>query len=222
LIGPNGAGKTVLLKVVLGLLRPDRGEVRVLGETPQKVRGSVAYVPQYPKFDASFPIRVRDVVLMGRLGRSRLFRRLSTTDRERAMHALELVDLVDLAERQIGKLSGGQLQRVLIARALAVDTRLLLLDEPTASLDARIAGELYGLLSRLSKTMTVVLVSHDVGVMYRHVSSIACLNRRLYFHPSRELTEEMLESLYGFPADIVVHGHSHRLLDGHGANHEEP
>jgi zinc transport system ATP-binding protein len=215
LIGPNGAGKTVLLKVILGLLRPDRGSVRVLGMSAAEARGKVAYVPQYASFDADFPIRVIDVVLMGRLARGRLLRWHTSADRARALAALDEVGLTGLAGRQVGKLSGGQVQRVLIARALAVDARLMLLDEPTASLDPRAGGELYRLLEDLTARMTVVLVSHDVGVMYRHVGKVACLNRRLHYHESHELTQEMMEQTYGAPVDVVVHAHSHRVLDSH-------
>jgi zinc transport system ATP-binding protein len=217
IIGPNGGGKTVLLKVLLGLLRPARGTVRVLGRRPEEARGEVAYVPQHVEFDREFPIRARDVVLMGRIGRRRARRRFDAEDLAAARQALERVDLADLADRQIGRMSGGQLQRVLIARALALDARLLLLDEPTANLDSGISGRIYDLLVTLAGRMTVVLVAHDVGVMCRHVKSIACLNRRLHQHAERGLTQEMLEAAYGYPVDVLLHdhGHSHRLLEEH-------
>jgi zinc transport system ATP-binding protein len=216
LIGPNGAGKTVLLRTLLGLVRPDRGTVRIFGRAPRDARGRVAYVPQAARFDRDFPVRASDVVLMGRLGPGRLMRRWDRADRERAALALAQVGLADHAGRQIGKLSGGQLQRVLVARALAVDAELLLLDEPAASLDPESAGQLYALLSTLARSgVTVVLVDHDVGVIYRHVQTVACLNRRIFYHGPGSPSHEVLERAYGFPVEVVVH--DHRLLDPHRA-----
>ena len=130
------------------------------------------------------------------------------------MHHREVAE--DLAGREIGRLSGGQLQRVLVARGLAADARLLLLDEPTASLDSRVLGSFYELLGRLSKRLTIVLVSHDVGVMSQHVKSVACLNRRLFYHHSKEITREMVEEAYGCPVDFIIHSHSHVVLGEHG------
>jgi zinc transport system ATP-binding protein len=215
IIGPNGAGKTMFLKVLLGLATPDRGTVRVLGKSPVGARGHVGYVAQHAQFDLGFPIRVLDVVLQGRLARRKLLRPFAAADRDRAIAALERVRMGDFGDRQIGKLSGGQLQRVLIARALAVDAKLLLLDEPAANLDTNIANELHELLASLTPEITVVLVSHDVGVISRHVGSIACLNRRLHFHGSREVTREMVEETYGCPVDFIVHRHTHLVLSDH-------
>lgn len=220
IIGPNGGGKTVLLKVLLGLLRPDRGSVRVLGAAPEIARGHVAYVPQFPPFDRGFPIRVTDVVRMGRLRSGGVFRSAGADDDDRVREAMYQTGIGGLATRQIGKLSGGQLQRVLIARALAVDASILILDEPAAALDAQTTGQLYGLLGELSEKRTVVMVAHDLSVMYRHVKSVACLNRRLYHHPIQELTQDVLERTYGFPLDVLMHGHRHLGLDDH--DHDGP
>ena len=217
ILGPNAGGKTTLLKLVLGLLRPDSGSVRVLGGSPLEARGRVGYVPQRAHFDLDFPIRVIDVVLMGRLAGRGVGRRLRSADRERARGALEQVEMRELADRPIGQLSGGQLQRVLIARALALEPELLLLDEPTASLDERIGRSIWELLEELSGRMAVVLVSHDIGAISRYVRSVACLNRRLYCHPTRELTAEILEATYGCPVDLLAHGHPHRVLSPHPA-----
>lgn len=214
-IGPNGAGKTTLLKLVLGLLEPDRGRVRVLGRSPSEARGRVGYVPQFARFDPDFPIRVPDLVLMGRLGRARAFRGYGEADRRSARRAMERMEIADLADRQIRELSGGQLQRALVARALAMEPDLLLLDEPAASVDTRVGQSLYGLLERLSGEITVILVSHDIGVISREVESVACLNRRLFYHGDEELTPEMLEATYGAEVDLVAHGHPHRLLERH-------
>lgn len=214
LLGPNGGGKSTLLKVILGLLRPDHGDVRVFGRSARAARGRVGYVPQYARFDLDFPIRVLDVVGMARLGKSR-FGALGAVDRDVALGALARVEMEALAARPIGALSGGQLQRVLIARALAQEPRLLLLDEPTASLDERIGRSLWELLAELAQEMAVVVVSHDVGAISRHVKSVACLNHRLHAHPSKELTPEVLEAAYGCPVDLLAHGHPHRVLGEH-------
>ncbi len=213
IIGPNAGGKTTLLKIILGLLAPDRGSVEIFGRPPAESRGVIGYVPQYARFDASFPIDVLDTVRMGRLGVRR--RERSKESRAAARAALDRVDLSGMADEQIGELSGGQLQRVLIARALASEPRILLLDEPTASVDTRIGRSVYELLERLSERMTIVLASHDIGVISRHVKTIACLNVRLHYHQSRELTPEMVEAAYGCPVDLVAHGHPHRVLPSH-------
>jgi zinc transport system ATP-binding protein len=217
ILGPNGSGKTTLLRLLLGLLRPSRGSVRVLGVPPEAARGRVGYVPQRVRFDLDFPIRVSDVVRMGRLRSDRMLRRPGPGDRAAVERALATVEIADLAERPIGALSGGQLQRVLIARALAVEPELLLLDEPTASLDERFGHGVWELLEELSRSMTVVLISHDVGAISRYVRSVACLNRKLFTHPSRELTPEILEATYGCPVDLIAHGHPHRVLRDHDA-----
>jgi zinc transport system ATP-binding protein len=220
LIGPNGGGKTTLLRVILGLLAPDRGEVRVFGRSPAQARGRIGYVPQLARFDTDFPIRVLDVVRMGRLRRRRLGRPFTRADREVARAALARVELLDLEDAPLGALSGGQMQRVLIARALAVEPEVLLLDEPAASLDTRVGHGLHSLLERLAGEVTVLLVSHDVGAVARSVRSVACLNRRLVFHPADELTPDVLAATYGGPIDRLAH--VDRVLAGHPEGEEGP
>jgi len=214
LLGPNGGGKSTLLKVLLGLLTPDEGTVRVFGQSPPAARGRVGYVPQSFQFDRDFPIRVLDVVLMGRVGKLKLGT-VTEEDREMARAALTRVEMAELATRPIGALSGGQLQRVWIARALAQQPELLLLDEPTSSLDERVGRSVWELFAELSQEMAVVVVSHDIGAISQHVRGVACLNRRLHAHPTRELTSEMLEATYGCPVDLLAHGHPHRVLHAH-------
>ncbi len=218
ILGPNGSGKTTLLKIILGLIEPDRGEVRVLGGPPTRAHGRVGYVPQRFEFDLTFPISVLELVLMGRLGARGLGRRFRSEDQQSALAMLERVSLTGLANRQIGTLSGGQLQRALIARALASTPELLLMDEPTASLDERVGRSLWELLEELSHEMTVVIVSHDVGAISRYVRSVACLNVRLHYHASKELTPEVLEATYGCPVDLLAHGYPHRVLHTHGGD----
>jgi len=215
LIGPNGGGKSVLLRTILGLQAADRGTILVHGRSPAAARGEVAYVAQYARFDADFPIRVLDVVLMGRLGPGLRSPR-APDDEDRAREALRRVGLETFGDRQIGRLSGGELQRVLIARALATDARLFLFDEPTASLDTRQVQSLHELLRELAGERTVVLVSHDIGVISHYVDSVACLNRSLVYHGGKEITREMIEETYGCEVDFVVHAHRHVVVPGHG------
>ena len=215
LLGPNGSGKTTLLLVALGLLAPERGRVRVFGRPPHAARGLVGYVPQRPGFDLDFPIRVRDVVLQGRLSQRGFLRRYTRDDRDAVARQLARLEIGDLAERPVGELSGGQLQRVLIARALVSDPQLLLLDEPAASLDERIGTGLFDLLEELSQQCAVVIVSHDIGAISRSVRRVACLNRKLFMHESGRLTEDVLEAAYGCPVDLVAHGHPHRVFAPH-------
>jgi len=215
LIGPNGGGKTILLKVILGLLKPSRGSVELFGQEPSVSRHQVGYVPQYAKFDPDYPIRVIDAVLMGRLAQWRLFRRYGTRDYEVARECLLKVELEGFDQRQVSQLSGGQLQRVLIARALAVEPRLLILDEPTASLDPQVGHSIYGLLDEIAKESAILMVSHDLGVISSHVKTIACLNRKLHYHNSKEIERETIEESYGCPIDMVVHRHTHRVLEEH-------
>ena len=221
LIGPNGAGKTVLLKIILGLIQPSSGTIEIFGKPPREAKSFVSYVPQYARFDSDFPISVMEVVLMGRLGKTAAFGSYTKADREIAAAAMEKLSLSDLATRQIGKLSGGQLQRVLIARALAHEPKILLLDEPTASLDTRVGSNVYELLDELSKSMTIVLVSHDVGVISAHVRSIACMNRKLHYHGTKEVSGEILSEVYGCPIELIAHGHAHRVLPNHGHGEHE-
>jgi len=217
LIGPNGGGKSTLLKVMLGLIRPDRGSIELFGLTPEAARKYVGYMPQKTSFDQSFPIKALDVVLMGRFSRSGLFRRYTRDDREAALRALESVGMGGLADRDIGALSGGEQQRVFVARSLVSEPQLLLLDEPTAGVDAAQQTEFYDLLSRLNKErgISIILVSHDITAISHHINKIACLNQRLYYHGTGELTNEDIEKAYGCPVEMIAHGTPHRVLRNH-------
>lgn len=216
IIGPNGGGKTTLLKVILGLVKPSRGKVKVLGTSPDRGRRSVGYVSQYSLFDRDFPISVWDVVLMGRLERAGLFKRYGEGDRTAAIQTLQTVGMLDLKDQQIGKLSGGQLQRVFIARALLTEPRLMLLDEPMASVDTVMQTEFYELLERLKQRMAIVLVSHDIGAVSVYVDKIACLNHQLFYHGSKEISPEVLEATYKCPVQMIAHGAvPHRVLREH-------
>ncbi|MFP3872704.1 MAG: metal ABC transporter ATP-binding protein [Candidatus Aenigmatarchaeota archaeon] len=223
IIGPNGGGKTTLLKIISGLLQPDEGKVRIFGRAPSKKKGAVGYVPQHTDFDAQFPIDVWNVVLMGRVGELGWKPFFSKKDKVMAEEALKSVDMYEYKDRQFSKLSGGQQQRVLIARALVTEPNILLLDEPTASIDEKIKSNIYDLLNDLNeeKDLTIILVSHDIGVVSSHIEKIACLNKYLIYHGNDELTSSMLEAAYECPVDIVAHGHPHRVFEHQMPSSEE-
>jgi zinc transport system ATP-binding protein len=212
IIGPNGGGKTTLVKILLGLLRPWSGEVVW---TPPVRPGRMGYVPQFSTFDKGFPLRVSDVVLMGRLGRHSLLRPYARKDRQDVERVLERLGLTGLAAEHVSELSGGQLQRVLIARAVVSEPEILFLDEPTASIDAESRGVLTGLLEELNQRIPVVVITHDVTGLAPLVRRIACVNRRLVCHEGAELDPHALEEAYGGPVELVTHGVSHRVLHRH-------
>jgi zinc transport system ATP-binding protein len=197
-VGPNGSGKTTLLKVMLGLIKPTSGRVYFYPPSGASLR--LGYVPQFSRFDKDFPINVTEVVLMGRLS-NRLYprQRFSRQDRIKAQQLLEQLEIANLKDRQIGQLSGGQLQRVLIARALAMDPDLLLLDEPTASLDTHYKTELHALLKNLNRKTTLVLITHDLGLLTSGVNKVACLNQKLFYHGSNWDEASLLRHICGCP-----------------------
>lgn len=207
IVGPNGGGKTTLLKLVLGLLRPDSGSVRVFGCSPEESNPRMGYVPQRSETDPSFPATVLDVVLMGRLGKTRRFGMYTREDTAAATAALADVELTDLARRPFSKLSGGQRQRTLIARALASEPDILLLDEPTANLDIAMEQELYNILLRLKKRLTLLLVSHDLAFVSGFTDTVACVNRTVVVHTTSEVTPELINALYGRDVRFVRHDH---------------
>ncbi len=214
LIGPNGGGKTTLLKLMLGLLSPAKGDIRVFGKPPRETSYRIGYVPQEIGINKTFPISVTDVVLMGKLRPGRRFR-YSSEDRTAAQNILEQLGMGEFRERRIGELSGGQRQRVFIARALVNEPKILFLDEPTASIDSRGQSEFYELLKKLNENAAIVMVSHDLMVISDYVKSVACVNQQLYYHNSAEITEEMTD-MYCCPVELITHGHiPHRVLRRH-------
>lgn len=217
IIGPNGGGKTTLLRSILGLVPISNGTIQVCGKAPGKAGTLVGYVPQFSAVDRRFPVTVGEVVLTGRLTLSRLpFHRYSGTDRAAADAALKEVGITELANRQIGGLSGGEFQKMLIARALAEHPRILLLDEPTASVDAKSRRQIYDLLGKLNRHMTILLVTHDTMAVSAQVHRIACLNGQLVYHGEPELDQNTVDALYGCPIDLIAHGVPHRVLKTHG------
>ena len=228
MIGPNGGGKTTLLKLILGLLEPDRGNIRVMDRTALEAAPEIGYVPQNVNINNSFPVTALDVVLMGKHNPKRRWARYSAGDKEEALAALERLQISQHAETRISDLSGGQRQRVFIARALIANPRLLLLDEPTANIDTRGQTEFFKLLADLNRDVTILVVSHDLLVISRYVKSVACVNRRLHYHNEAEITGEMIDAMYSCtveevcPVELVTHGrlphrvlHEHHDHDGH-------
>jgi zinc transport system ATP-binding protein len=213
MIGPNGGGKTTLLRLILGLLKPTRGRLRVFDRRPDQASHLIGYVPQYTSFDLKFPVNVMDVVLMGRLG-TRLAGPYRPADREAAHAALAEVGLGDLGHRPFADLSGGQRQRVLIARALASQPRLLLLDEPTSNVDSLAEQKLYDLLHHLNRHLTVLLVSHDLGVVSQMVTHVVCVHQEVQIHPTSALTGTAIRDMYGGNVSLVRHDHN-CAVEGH-------
>jgi zinc transport system ATP-binding protein len=210
LIGPNGGGKTTLSKVLLGILKPYRG--RVLFPSG---RINIGYLPQISRIDRSFPITVKEVILSGVSSRRNWWKSLFTKTEGIAEKLLDELGLEGYEDRAIGQLSGGQLQRVLLARAIVNNPQLLILDEPNTFVDRNFEAELYKILERLNKRMSIVLISHDIGTISSIVKTIACVNGTLHYHPSNELTEEVLH-IYNCPIDLITHGElPHRVLKQH-------
>src|SRR6056297_3618377 len=211
IIGPNGGGKTTLLKVILGLIEPDSGQVKI-----KERRKLISYVPQISDFDKQFPINVKDVILMGRISdKQGFFHSYSQKDINFVEGIMKDLDILDFKDRQIGRLSGGQLQRVLIGRALAAEPEILLLDEPTASLDAEARGNIYSILKEINKDITILVVTHDITAISTHFDSVACLNRNLHYHGDKNITREDLDQVYGCPVELIAHGVPHRVLAEH-------
>lgn len=205
IVGPNGGGKTTLLKLILGLIRPDEGRIQVLGTTPVKARNRMGYMPQYAHLDMNFPATVLDVVLMGCL-RQRAFW-FSAQDRARAMDAIDTVGMTPFAHAGFNALSGGQRQRVLIARALCSRPQILLLDEPTANVDHETEENLFTILKSLNREMTILVVSHDLGFVSKYVKTVICVNRRLVIHPTTVMNGTMIKDIYYGDLKMVRHDH---------------
>lgn len=213
LIGPNGGGKSTLLRIILGLISPQKGIIKVFNRDPSKSRNLIGYLPQYTHYDPDFPINVYETVLMGRS--SKLWPKIDDEDYDAVDSALKSVGMFKYRDRQISRLSGGQKQRVFIARALVRQPKLLLLDEPMASIDPEMQQSFYTLISKLKKKMAIVLVSHDVGAVSDKVNKIACLNRKLFYHGPVEGSADSLEKIYHCPIDLISHGIPHRVLRKH-------
>jgi zinc transport system ATP-binding protein len=212
-IGPNGGGKTTLLKVILGLLQPVSGSLifnkdLISGKT-------IGYLPQISTGDMSYPVTVIDIVLSGLMFRKSLISRMSAEDKKKAAKVIEELGLKGMEKSVLSELSGGQMQRVFLGRAIIGDPKLLLLDEPGNFVDTTFENDFYEKLRELNNRMAILMVSHDVGTISSHIKSFACVNRKLHYHPSHEITNEDLMA-YGCPIQLVTHGEvPHTVLKYH-------
>ncbi|MCP5107175.1 MAG: ABC transporter ATP-binding protein [bacterium] len=214
-VGANGSGKTTLLRVILGLLSPIRGKVRFFGEDAGHAKKYIGYMPQVADFDKKFPITVKNVVISGLAGKVGLFRGFSRKDKTRSKEIMEQMGVFHLRNRAVGELSGGQMQRVFLARALVSSPRLLVLDEPNTFVDKSFEKSFYEILKELNKEMAIILVSHDLGIISSYVKTIACVCRFVHYHDSNEITQAVLDS-YNCPIDLITHGElPHRVLKSH-------
>ncbi len=212
IVGPNGGGKTTLLKLILGLIKPDRGTIRIFNKSPDKVRHKIGYMPQYAHIDMNFPASVMDVVLMGRLGKRNLW--FSGKDRAKALESIDQVGMNAFTKTGFNELSGGQKQRILIARALCSSPDILLLDEPTANVDHQTEENLLSILQKLNEKITILLVSHDLGFVSKYVKSVICVNLNVVIHPTTLVNGELIKNIYN--GDLKMVRHDHRCSDeGH-------
>lgn len=223
IIGPNGGGKTTLIKCILGLLKPTGGEI--IFHTPEKASTKttctfLGYLPQYNSIDRKFPISVEEVILSGLSIQKSLTSRFTPEQKEKGKQIISRMGLEGLEHRSIGQLSGGQLQRALLGRAIISDPAVLILDEPSTYIDKRFEARLYELLAEINKECAIILVSHDIGTVLQQVKSIACVNETLDYHPDTGVTTEWLERNFNCPIELLGHGTlPHRVLGEHHHHH---
>jgi zinc transport system ATP-binding protein len=215
-IGPNGGGKTTLLKVILGLLKPSRGQI-LFYENGQSVPSlKIGYLPQVNRIDRRFPVSVYEVVASGLMSDKQKLRGFSAEQRQRIAEVIDWTGLGELSRRPIGELSGGELQRVLLGRAIVSRPKALALDEPNTYVDKFFESRLYELLAEINRDTAVILVSHDVGTVLPLVKNVACINETLHYHEGNHLTEAWIDEVYHCPVELVGHGDlPHRVLKKH-------
>lgn len=199
LIGPNGGGKTTLLKLIMGFLKPSVGTVEVLGKSPELAHNPIAYVPQTLRFDRLFPISVMELVLQGRLSRLPWYGVYSAEDHKKALEALEMVGMLSFKDSPFGNLSGGQAQRALIARALVSEPKLLLLDEPTASVDNQAENDIHNILRELQGSITIIMVTHDLKATIDLVERVLCVQGNVISLEPQEVCKHFAFGLYHTP-----------------------
>ena len=215
-IGPNGGGKTTLVKCILGLHQPSEGEIRFYKNGQEVHDINMGYLPQYNNIDRKFPISVYEVVLSGLSKQKSIFRKYSSNHHDAVRQIISRMGLEGLEDRAIGALSGGQLQRALLGRALVSNPEVVILDEPDTYIDKRVETKLYSLLEEINKERAIILVSHDIGTVLKNVKTIACVNETVHYHPHTEVPTEWLEEHFGCPIEMLGHGtFPHRVLKCH-------
>lgn len=218
IIGPNGGGKTTLVKVILGLLKPFSGEVNYYFNIKGSEHG-IGYLPQANFIDKKFPISVWDVVVSGFMNREGIFRSISKDEKLHASELMEKTGILHLKKKPIGELSGGQMQRVFLCRSIVSSPKLLILDEPNTYVDNKFENELYELLRELNKSMAILIVSHDVGMISTYIKTIACVNNEVHHHRSNIISDEQLKA-YNCPIQLITHGEvPHTVLKTHNHQH---
>jgi zinc transport system ATP-binding protein len=219
IIGPNGGEKTPLIRLILGMLKPQRGTITLLGDTPLRTRSNAGYIPQETNLNKNFPISVHDVVLMGLTSKRGIGRAFTHADHERSDQILEQLGLIKYRNRSIADLSGGQRQKALLSRALISRPSILFLDEPTASVDTTGEDEIYEHLSAINKNgTTIVIITHNIGVLSKYIKSIACVNIDVDFHPDGKLDDATMRKTFGCQVEIIAHGIPHRVFETHTHN----
>lgn len=217
IIGPNGGGKTTLVKTILGLKKASKGKIYFYRDGKETEHITMGYLPQYSSIDKNFPISVQEVILSGLSSQKSLMSRFTSRQHEQVKDVIDRMGLAGLGKRPIGALSGGQLQRALLGRAIISNPDVLILDEPSTYIDKRFEAKLYELLTEINnKECAIVLVSHDIGTVLQNVKSIACVNETLHYHPDTEISADWLEKNFNCPIELLGHGQlPHRVLCGH-------
>lgn len=213
IIGPNGGGKTTLIKSILGFINPTKGSIKL------KKNLVIGYVPQKDDFEKAFPIKVKDVILSGLLDKKiHLFHKYSNDNKLSLKKVLNSLKIAKLQNKHINELSGGELQKVFLARALISNPSLIILDEPFANIDTHSTKDYYEILKKLSNKMTILLISHDIGVISTYTDDIICVNKKTHYHDSNKLDNDTLQSTYGCPVEVIGHGIPHRVFPSHTNN----
>lgn len=219
IIGPNGGGKTTLMKVILGLLKPSEGKITFYDNGMPVEQLEIGYLPQYNSIDKKFPISIYEVILSGLNRQKSLFSRFTKEHHERVKETISMMGLEGMENKPIGQLSGGQMQRALLGRAIVSNPKAIILDEPNTYIDKRFEARLYSLLEEINQQRAVILVSHDIGSVLQTVKSIACVNGTLDYHPQSEVSAEWIEEKLQCPIELLGHGElPHRVLKKH--NHD--
>lgn len=216
IIGPNGGGKTTLVQLIIGLKKPSGGQIKFYRNGTLADHISMGYLPQYNDIDKKFPISVQEVVLSGLSGQKKLFSRFTSKHHHMVDETLAKMQLTELRRRAIGTLSGGQLQRVLLARAIVARPEVLILDEPNTYIDRQFQEQMYQMLNDINRDCAIIIVSHDIGSILQNVKAVACVNYNVHYHPDTELSMVELEQHLGCPIDLLGHGLlPHRVLKAH-------